>query len=155
MKKRFVSIVIILTVIFAVVCTPTFASSKGYSKYIKVKKSTYQNIKKENKKLIKENIKLNNTINKYWKENTNLKEELAKLKSTSNSDLTNSNEYAIIMAEHEQIILSEREISCVDYMALVDSYVEGRWYCYYICADGDCYTVTIKNGHVDMFVQLN
>lgn len=55
----------------------------------------------------------------------------------------------------EQIILSEREVDCIDYLALIDSYEAGNWYCYYLYADGDCYVATIKNGHVDMFVQLN
>lgn len=150
MKKRFVSVVIIMVVIFAAVCTPSCALSKNHSKYIKVKRSTYQKYKKENKRLIKENIKLNNTLDEYWQENTNLKEELAELRAemgiTINMKIEN---------ENRQTILSEREIDCIDYMALVDSYEKGKWYCYYICADGDCYTVTIKNGHVDMFVQLN
>ena len=150
MKKRFVSVVIIMVVIFAAVCTPSCAMSKSHNKYIKVKRSTYQSIKNENKKLIKENIKLNNTIDKYWQENTNLKEELSELRAEMGRTINMK-----IENENRQTILSEREIDCIDYMALVDSYEEGRWYCYYICADGDCYTVTIKNGHVDMFVQLN
>ena len=141
MKKKFMAILIIMTMIFGAMFVPSFGATKSKSKYIKIKRSVYQKYKKENKRLVKENIKL--------------KEELAKLKSESKSDLTNQNEYAIIMAEHEQIILNECELSCVDYMALVDCYVEGKWYCYYICADGDCYTVTIKNEHIDMFVQLN
>ena len=150
MEKRIVSVIIIMVIIFATICAPSFASSNKQSKYIKVKKSTYQKYKKENKKLIKENIKLNNTIDKYWQENTNLKEELAELSAEMGRTINMK-----IENENRQTILSEREIDCIDYMALVDSYEEGRWYCYYICADGDCYTATIKNGHVDMFVQLN
>jgi hypothetical protein len=133
--------------LFATACMPTFASSKQ-NKYIKVKRSTYYELKKENKKLTRENIELNNMLDSYWQENTNLKEELAEKESVSNFN-------SKIEKRNRQTILSEREIDCIDYMALVDSYEKGKWYCYYICADGDCYTVTIKNGHVDMFVQLN
>ena len=147
MKTKIITILVITSMLFATACMPTFASSKQ-NKYIKVKRNTYYELKKENKKLTRENIKLNNMLDSYWQENTNLKEELAEKESVSNFN-------SKIEKRNRQTILSEREIDCIDYMALVDSYEEGKWYCYYICADGDCYTVTIKNGHVDMFVQLN
>jgi len=147
MKTKIITILVITSMLFATACMPTFALSKQ-NKYIKVKRSTYYELKKENKKLTKENIKLNNMLDSYWQENTNLKEELAEKESVSNFN-------SKIEKRNRQTILSEREIDCIDYMALVDSYEKGKWYCYYICADGDCYTVTIKNGHVDMFVQLN
>ena len=170
MKKRIVTVFIIMSMIMGAFCAPTFAVSNS-SKYIKVKKTVYQKYKnayRDVKSLIKENIRLNNIIDKYWAENENLKEELAECYEiiegenrnenlNSDSDLTNKNRRDIIIkeAENRQTILSEREIDCIDYMALIDSYEEGEWYCYYICADGDCYTVTIKRGHVDRFVQLN
>jgi hypothetical protein len=147
MKTKIITILVIMSMLFATTCMPTFASSKQ-NKYIKVKRSTYYELKKENKKLTRENIELNNMLDSYWQENTNLKEELAEKESVSNFN-------SKIEKRNRQTILSEREIDCIDYMALVDSYEKGKWYCYYICADGDCYTVTIKNGHVDMFVQLN
>lgn len=43
----------------------------------------------------------------------------------------------------------------IDYTAIVDKFPEGDWYCYYICAGGDCYIVTLKNGKVDICQQLN
>lgn len=147
MKTKIITILVITSMLFATACMPTFALSKQ-NKYMKVKRSTYYELKKENKKLTRENIKLNNMLDSYWQENTNLKEELAEKESVSNFN-------SKIEKRNRQTILSEREIDVIDYMALVDSYEKGKWYCYYICADGDCYTVTIKNEHVDMFVQLN
>ena len=58
MKKRIVTIFIIMSMIIGVFCAPTFAVSNS-SKYIKVKKTVYQKYKnayKDVKSLIKENI---------------------------------------------------------------------------------------------------
>lgn len=60
-----------------------------------------------------------------------------------------------IVLTDEEIIISETEITIIDEMKLVDSYEDGNWYCYYLYCDGDVYVVTLKNGHVDMAVQLN
>ena len=75
------------------------------------------------------------------------------------SDLTTDNNDAIIIEEEEptieDIIMNECGLAVIDYIALVDSYEDGNWYCYYICADGDCYAITLKNNHVDVCCQLN
>lgn len=75
------------------------------------------------------------------------------------SDLTTDSDDAIIIEEEEptveDIIMSECGLAVIDYIALVDSYEDGNWYCYYICADGDCYAITLKNNHVDVCCQLN
>ena len=75
------------------------------------------------------------------------------------SDLTTDSDDAIIIEEEEptveDIIMNECGLAVIDYIALVDSYEDGNWYCYYICADGDCYAITLKNNHVDVCCQLN
>ena len=75
------------------------------------------------------------------------------------SDLTTDSDDAIIIEEEEptveDIIMNECGLAVIDYIALVDSYEDGNWYCYYICADGDCYAITLKNNHVDICCQLN
>ena len=76
-------------------------------------------------------------------------------------DLTDTNDCAIIIEEVkteptvEDIIMNECGLAVIDYVALIDSYEDGNWYAYYICSDGDCYVVTLKNGHVDVCCQLN
>ena len=76
-------------------------------------------------------------------------------------DLTDTNDYAIIIEEVEteptieDVIMNECGLAVIDYIALVDSYEDGNWYAYYICADGDCYAITLKNNHVDVCCQLN
>jgi UDP-glucose 6-dehydrogenase len=55
----------------------------------------------------------------------------------------------------EDIIMNECGLAVIDYIALVDSYEDGNWYAYYICSDGDCYAITLKNNHVDVCYQLN
>lgn len=55
----------------------------------------------------------------------------------------------------EDILIDECPFYVIDEIYEIDSYVEGNWYCYYIYADGDVYVVTLKNGHVDICVQLN
>lgn len=76
-------------------------------------------------------------------------------------DLTNTEDCAIIIEEVEaeptveDIIMNECGLAVIDYIALIDSYEDGNWYAYYICSDGDCYVVTLKNNHVDVCCQLN
>ena len=76
-------------------------------------------------------------------------------------DLTNTEDCAIIIAEVENeptvedVIMNECGLAVIDYVALIDSYEDGNWYAYYICSDGDCYVVTLKNNHVDVCCQLN
>lgn len=89
------------------------------------------------------------------------------LESESDYDydnLTNTEDCAIIITEVEEIeneptvedvIMNECGLAVIDYIALVDSYEDGNWYAYYICADGDCYAITLKNNHVDVCCQLN
>lgn len=79
-------------------------------------------------------------------------------------DLTNTDDRAIIIAEVEEVtneptvedvIINECGLAVIDYIALIDNYEDGNWYAYYICADGDCYAITLKNNHVDVCCQLN
>lgn len=76
-------------------------------------------------------------------------------------DLTNSEDCVIIIEEVEaeptveDIIMNECGLAIIDYVALIDSYEDGNWYAYYICSDGDCYVITLKNNHVDVCCQLN
>ena len=92
-------------------------------------------------------------------ENLNLDFEIENEIWDCDSDLTTDNDDAIIIEEEEptveDIIMSECGLAVIDYIALVDSYEDGNWYCYYICADGDCYAITLKNNHVDVCCQLN
>ena len=76
-------------------------------------------------------------------------------------DLTDTEDCAIIIEEVEaeptveDIIMNECSLAVIDYVALIDSYEDGNWYAYYICSDGDCYVITLKNNHVDVCCQLN
>lgn len=76
-------------------------------------------------------------------------------------DLTDTEDCAIIIEEVEaeptieDIIMNECGLAVIDYVALIDSYEDGNWYAYYICSDGDCYVITLKNNHVDVCCQLN
>ena len=92
-------------------------------------------------------------------ENLNLDFEIENEIWDCDSDLTTDSDDAIIIEEEEptveDIIMSECGLTVIDYIALVDSYEDGNWYCYYICADGDCYAITLKNNHVDVCCQLN
>ena len=92
-------------------------------------------------------------------ENLNLDFEIENEIWDCDSDLTTDSDDAIIIEEEEptveNIIMNECGLAVIDYIALVDSYEDGNWYCYYICADGDCYAITLKNNHVDVCCQLN
>ena len=76
-------------------------------------------------------------------------------------DLTDTEDCAIIIEEVEadptveDIIMNECGLAVIDYAALIDSYEDGNWYAYYICSDGDCYVITLKNNHIDVCCQLN
>jgi hypothetical protein len=76
-------------------------------------------------------------------------------------DLTDTEDCTIIIEEVEaeptveDIIMNECGLAVIDYVALIDSYEDGNWYAYYICSDGDCYVITLKNNHVDVCCQLN
>ena len=74
-------------------------------------------------------------------------------------DLTNIEDCVIIIEENEptveDVIMNECGFAVIDYVALIDSYEDGNWYAYYICSDGDCYVITLKNNHVDVCCQLN
>ena len=83
----------------------------------------------------------------------------------SDADLTEETDDDIIIVDDESdvdleptledILINECPFSVIDEIDEIDSYEEGCWYCYYIYADGDVYVVTLKNGHVDICVQLN
>ena len=101
-------------------------------------------------------------------------EDLISENEIAECDLTNNEDYDIIIADDESdvndedvieiedseptledILIDECPFYVIDEIYEIDSYVEGNWYCYYIYADGDVYVVTLKNGHVDICVQLN
>lgn len=101
-------------------------------------------------------------------------EDLISENETAECDLTDNEDYDIIIADDEfdvndedvveiedseptleDILIDECPFYVIDEIYEIDSYVEGNWYCYYIYADGDVYVVTTKNGHVDICVQLN
>ena len=101
-------------------------------------------------------------------------EDLISENEIAECDLTNNEDCDIIIADDESdvndedvveiedseptledILINECPFCVIDEIYEIDSYVEGNWYCYYIYADGDVYVVTMKNGHVDICVQLN
>lgn len=101
-------------------------------------------------------------------------EDLISENEIAECDLTNNEDYDIIIADDESdvndedvveikdseptledILIDECPFYVIDEIYEIDSYVEGNWYCYYIYTDGDVYVVTTKNGHVDICVQLN
>lgn len=101
-------------------------------------------------------------------------EDLISENEIAECDLTDNEDYDIIIADDESdvndedvveiedseptledILIDECPFYVIDEIYEIDSYVEGNWYCYYIYADGDVYVVTTKNGHVDICVQLN
>ena len=101
-------------------------------------------------------------------------EDLISENEIAECDLTDNEDYDIIIADDESdvndedvveiedseptledILIDECPFYVIDEIYEIDSYVKGNWYCYYIYADGDVYVVTTKNGHVDICVQLN
>ena len=55
---------------------------------------------------------------------------------------------------HEAII--ERDTGLhVDYIQLIDEYIQGNWCALYVHCDGDLYVITIKNNCVDVCCILN
>ena len=101
-------------------------------------------------------------------------EDLISENEIAEDDLTNNEDCDIIIADDESdvnnedvveiedseptledILIDECPFYVIDEIYEIDSYAKGNWYCYYIYADGDVYVVTIKNGHVDICVQLN
>ncbi len=101
-------------------------------------------------------------------------EDLISENEIAECDLTNNEDYDIIIADDESdvndedvveiedseptledILIDECPFYVIDEIYEIDSYAKGNWYCYYIYADGDVYVVTTKNGHVDICVQLN
>ena len=95
-------------------------------------------------------------------ENENEDEDVIEDSESTPSDLTDSKDDDIIIIEDEDteptledILIEECPFCVIDEIYEIDSYAEGNWYCYYLFADGDVYVVTLKNGHVDICVQLN
>lgn len=136
-----------LFIIIAILITAIIAYSVGmYAKNVVV----VSNSEIENSAEISEDIPI---------ENSNEDFEIENEIPISDIDLTTDNDDVIIIEESEptveDIIMNECGLATVDYIALVDSYEDGNWYCYYICADGDCYAITLKNNHVDVCCQLN
>lgn len=90
--------------------------------------------------------------------NSNLEIEIAEEIPSENfeisEDLTVEEDCAIVLSD-EEIIMVECGLAVIDEITLIDSYDEGNWYCYYLFSDGDVYVVTLKNGSVDVCVQLN
>ena len=101
-------------------------------------------------------------------------EDLISENEIAECDLTDNEDYDIIIADDESdvndedvveiekseptledILIDECPFYVIDEIYEIDSYVEGNWYYYYIYADGDVYVATTKNGHVDICVQLN
>ena len=101
-------------------------------------------------------------------------EDLISENEIAEDDLTNNDDYDIIIADDEfdvndedvveiedseptleDMLIDECPFYVIDEIYEIDSYAKGNWYCYYIYADGDIYVVTTKNGHVDICVQLN
>lgn len=100
-------------------------------------------------------------------------ENLISESEIATDNLTDSEEDVIIIADDEDvednedveevyteptledILIEECPFCVIDEIYEIDSYAEGNWYCYYLFADGDVYVVTLKNGHVDICVQLN
>lgn len=136
-----------LFIIIVILITAIIAYSVGiYAKNVVV----VSNSEIENSAEISEDIPI---------ENSNEDFEIENEIPISDIDLTTDNDDAIIIEEEEptveDIIMNECGLAVIDYIALVDSYEDGNWYCYYICADGDCYAITLKNNHVDVCCQLN
>lgn len=136
-----------LFIIIAILITAIIAYSVGmYAKNVVV----VSNSEIENSAEISEDIPI---------ENSNEDFEIENEIPISDINLTMDNDDVIIIEESEpmveDIIMNECGLATVDYIALVDSYEDGNWYCYYICADGDCYCITLKNNHVDICCQLN
>lgn len=50
---------------------------------------------------------------------------------------------------------AKKGYASVDRIKCIDKYAKGKWYAYYVYADGDCWVITIKKNKVDVCVQLN
>lgn len=110
-------------------------------------------IHEEYAELEKDDEEFRNSFSNSNSENENVEQDLTT--EEENVIVNEDVEDEEIVLTDEEIIISETEITIIDEMKLVDSYEDGNWYCYYLYYDGDVYVITLKNGHVDMAVQLN
>jgi hypothetical protein len=142
-----------IVIIIVILVTAIIAYSVGM--YAKNAVVMVSNAEVENSAEVSDEIPIENS-----EENSEIENEIP----ISDADLTDEAKDVIIITENEaveteptveDIIMNECGLAVIDYIALVDSYEDGRWYCYYICADGDCYAITLKNNHVDVCCQLN
>ena len=92
--------------------------------------------------------------NSFSNSETEISEEIPSENFEISEDLTTEEDCAIVLSD-EEIIMAECGLAVIDEITLIDSYDEGNWYCYYLFSDGDVYVVTLKNGSVDVCVQLN
>lgn len=211
MKKRITAIIVALAVTLscAFIIPSTmhnndcFAKSK--TKYVKIKKTTYEKMKKtiaSQKTTIANQKKTitarNNTINSYKTTVANQKTTIAEQKlEISEKEQTIKDkkqtigwlwstledfgyfynydshkwEQNIETAEPEgepieigQVALTEDASQVeliaeetglvIDTVQLIESYKD-KWFAYYVYANGDIYTITVNNGHVEVCTQLN
>lgn len=109
-------------------------------------KIVWGNSKTETKIEIKNSVSTQKISAKSTKQKKTVKKSKAKKTVKKSKVMTD--------AKAKRIIMKKKKIH-IDKIKLVDKYVKGKWYCYYIYADGDCYVATIKRGKVQKFVQLN
>lgn len=59
-----------------------------------------------------------------------------------------------INRKHKRLIQKElcQEIDSVE---CIDKYKKGKWFVYYVYAEGDVYVITVKNNAVDVCCHLN
>ena len=204
MKKKITSIVIAVAVLLScsfVIPTTMHANdcfAKSKTKYVKIKKTTYEKMKKTISNQSKAITSYKNTINSQKTTIANQKATIAEQKLTiSEKEQTikdkkqtiswlwntledygyfynydthkwESNEetaeeeaesdhaisYVDMSEDSSQIdIIRDQTGLAVDSVQLFGSYND--WAAYYVEADGDIYTITIKAGNVDVVSQLN
>jgi hypothetical protein len=142
-----------IVIIIVILVTAIIAYSVGM--YAKNAVVMVSNAEVEDSAEVSDEIPIENS-----EENSEIENEIP----ISDVNLTDEAKDVIIITENEaveteptveDIIMNECGLAVIDYIALVDSYEDGNWYAYYICADGDCYAITLKNNHVDVCCQLN
>lgn len=155
--KKYIAILIAVTMLFTVSLTPTYAATK----YVKVKSATFQKYKKaytvtvpKQKKTIAAKNKKIESLNATIKDK---KQTISWLWGTLEDfgyEYSYDNHYWQAVQDTSQKELMEEQTGLhIDYVKPIEKY--NRWAAYYVEADGDMYVITVVREQVDVCQILN
>ncbi len=153
MKKLFCYILII-AVMFTALIPATSTETYAATKYVKVKKATFEKYKKAYKVTVPKQKKtiasLNNTISEKKSTISWLWDTLEDYGYEYSYD---SHEWQAVQDTSQKTIIEEQTGLTVDYIKPIEKY--NRWAAYYVEADGDIYCVTVVREKVEVCQILN